>query len=225
MSRPSGLKVSLLKDIGSDRKKLKAGQTQTYEGIDARTAAAVIEALGLDGDFEQSHVRPEYNSLLEELYITMPKRAHNCVTIWIRREFAKGERQNFFSEEESEYLEIDGDTGQCLLVCYSPVSTNNRPEFSGFSAPFANTTNCPDVYVSADELHYPTIVVESGFSESYRNLLRDKDVWLMGAAPHVNVVLLLSWSKVKKGMKATLEVFRKGGEHESFVRLMYSTHH
>lgn len=57
----------------------------------------------------------------------------------------------------------------------------------------------------ADELLYPTIVVESGFSESHRKLLKDKDVWIMGAAPHVNVVLLLSWSRVKTGMKATLE--------------------
>ena len=31
----------------------------------------------------------------------------------------------------------------------------------------------------------------------------------MGAAPHVNVVLLLSWSRAKADMKTILKVFRK----------------
>ena len=136
MSRPSGLKISLLEDIANNTKDLEPGHTRTYKEIDFGTAAAVIDALGLEESFKKSHLRLGYNAHMEELTITVPTRIHDCVNIWIRRVFAQGERKNYFSEHESDYLEIDGDTGQCLPVCYSPVPINNGPESSGFPISF-----------------------------------------------------------------------------------------
>jgi hypothetical protein len=68
----------------------------------------------------------------------------------------------------------------------------------------------PDAYIQPKGCPLPTVVFEVGYSESYPRLLRDKDLWLVGAAAHVNVVVLIKWSLLTQSrIKGRLEVWRK----------------
>lgn len=55
-------------------------------------------------------------------------------------------------------------------------------------------------------------MIESGLSESWHRLLRDRTLWLQGGAPHVNAVLLVKWvQRVNGRIAGYLEVHRRGG--------------
>lgn len=52
---------------------------------------------------------------------------------------------------------------------------------------------------------------EVGDSESYPRLVADKDLWLTGGAPVVNVVVLIKWTRVAGNcVKGFIEVWRRG---------------
>jgi hypothetical protein len=54
----------------------------------------------------------------------------------------------------------------------------------------------------------PTIVIESGWSESHPKLLQDVDLWLRGGAGTVELVFVFNWSKLVRGrVKGVLEVY------------------
>lgn len=41
----------------------------------------------------------------------------------------------------------------------------------------------------------PTLVIESGWSESRHELHQDRDLWLIGGAATTELVMILKWSK------------------------------
>jgi hypothetical protein len=54
----------------------------------------------------------------------------------------------------------------------------------------------------------PTLVVESGWSESRPVLHQDRDLWLTGGAGSVQVVLIIKWTKnAENQVKGDIEVF------------------
>ena len=56
----------------------------------------------------------------------------------------------------------------------------------------------------------PTLVVESGWSESRADLHRDRNVWLTGAATTTEVVLILKWSRsTSKKVNGDIEVWAR----------------
>lgn len=56
-------------------------------------------------------------------------------------------------------------------------------------------------------LPFPTIVVESGWTESCARLNNDKDLWLIGGRPHVQLVFLIKWAKLSGGrVKGDIEI-------------------
>ena len=57
-------------------------------------------------------------------------------------------------------------------------------------------------------LQKPTLVVESGWSESRLELHLDRDIWLTGGAATTEVVMILNWSKLLgKKVKGDIEVW------------------
>jgi hypothetical protein len=57
----------------------------------------------------------------------------------------------------------------------------------------------------------PTLVIESGLTESRRKLHRDRDLWLQGGAGSVQVVLVAKWTKdAAKKIRGDIEVFDLG---------------
>jgi hypothetical protein len=60
--------------------------------------------------------------------------------------------------------------------------SSKEPE--GFIRPFESRANLP------------TIAVETGWSESWPILLNEKDLWLLGGAPDVQLVFLIVWTQL-----------------------------
>lgn len=66
----------------------------------------------------------------------------------------------------------------------------------GFLAPYVSTRKEPDACILPEGMKNPTLVVESGWSESRPELHQDRDIWLTGQAATTEVVLILKWSKL-----------------------------
>lgn len=53
----------------------------------------------------------------------------------------------------------------------------------------------------------PSLVVETGWSESRPELYQDRDVWLIGGAATTKILLILKWTKVTQNrVKGDLEM-------------------
>lgn len=84
--------------------------------------------------------------------------------------------------------------------------------FDTFTAPYQHSWRQPEFYLKPRHQALPTLVVESGWAESYPSLIQDKDLWLIGGSPHVNVVFVFEWSKSPRNrIRGRLGVYRKQG--------------
>lgn len=64
----------------------------------------------------------------------------------------------------------------------------------------------------------PSVVVETGYTESWPKVQEDRDLWLQGDAPFVNVVVLVKFNKRSNGrVAAYIEVHRPGGQQGTRV--------
>lgn len=79
--------------------------------------------------------------------------------------------------------------------------------FDHFAPPYNSSLNEPDGCIKPDALPLPTIVAESGWFESWPRLDADKDLWLVGGIPHVQLVFLAKWTEAEAGsVKGNFEV-------------------
>jgi hypothetical protein len=67
----------------------------------------------------------------------------------------------------------------------------------------------PDQCITPAGMYLPTIVVESGWSESRANLHRDRDLWLYGGYGSVQLILIIKWNKnvTYRTVRGDIEVF------------------
>jgi hypothetical protein len=48
------------------------------------------------------------------------------------------------------------------------------------------------------KVNLPTIAIETGWSESWPKLQNEKDLWLIGGAPEVQLVFLIIWTELDR---------------------------
>ena len=80
-------------------------------------------------------------------------------------------------------------------------------EFQGFAPPYASSSKQPDQCILPIGQKLPTVVIESGWTESFLDLHRDRDLWLKGGAGDVQIVLLFKWSKLASGVNGVVELW------------------
>ena len=68
------------------------------------------------------------------------------------------------------------------------------PGFESFGGQYATSRKEPDAHVKPISLSMPTVIVETGWSESRAQLYRDRDLWLLGGRNAVNIVIILCWT-------------------------------
>lgn len=75
--------------------------------------------------------------------------------------------------------------------------------------PYAGARKEPDLLIRPDNQPLPSIVIESGWSESYTRLMDDVSLWLVGGNGAVNAVLLLNWQTVESTntVRGVVEVY------------------
>ena len=93
--------------------------------------------------------------------------------------------------------------------------TDKTTAYENFSGEYATSKKTPDLAWTPciDNMpnDYPSVVLESGYSESDAQLMRDSLVWLQGTDGVVKVVVLCKTFPPDKGnkIKATLSIFRR----------------
>lgn len=80
--------------------------------------------------------------------------------------------------------------------------------FSEFGDGYTTSRKEPDLCIRPVGMALPTIVVESGWSESRSQLYKDRDLWLHGGAGSVQLVIIIKWTKnAAKRVKGDIKVF------------------
>jgi hypothetical protein len=74
-----------------------------------------------------------------------------------------------------------------------------RVAFKNFGPPYTLSSKEPGRCVCPVGLYLPTVVIESGWSESRPRLHNDVNLWLKGGAGAIKIVLLFKWSKSTSG--------------------------
>lgn len=82
--------------------------------------------------------------------------------------------------------------------------------FSGFSGRYQGSSKEPDFFFRPDTDDFPSIVFESGWSESLPRLESDKNLWLNGTKS-VELVFLLKWTRLsERRVAGHIEVWTRG---------------
>ncbi|ODM17647.1 hypothetical protein SI65_07322 [Aspergillus cristatus] len=82
------------------------------------------------------------------------------------------------------------------------------PRFENFQAPYTASHKEPDQCILPPGKSLPTVVIESGWSETKPQLYRDRDLWLRGGVGNIQVVIILKWSAdSERKVKGDIEVY------------------
>ncbi|KAL2001959.1 hypothetical protein VTN02DRAFT_937 [Thermoascus thermophilus] len=92
--------------------------------------------------------------------------------------------------------------------CYMGESAQVALEFA--DGPYSGSRTEPDFFFQVNDQILPTLVVESGWSESKEQLHDDMNLLLVGGNGAVKVVILVTWTKLQGG--------RVSGHVELFMR-------
>ena len=130
-----------------------------------------------------------------------------------RRAYQPNKEQDTFSYYRNK-LVLHCHDNYTILVCLLTKTTAIK--FS--SGPYQNSRKEPDAMLRPGNQAHPSIVVESGWTESYNLLESDMRLWLLGS-PDVKVVLILNWTKPSQGrVKGTVEAFSRDVNGQPYKR-------
>ncbi|WEW54585.1 hypothetical protein PRK78_000005 [Emydomyces testavorans] len=172
-----------------------------FEEIDPDIGSQIVASLDADGEVEPVGLRITFNSLHRVLEINiMPTWVHDVLQCWLNQEYVRMGITGFITLNES----------QSLIVA-SGTSCDN------FVAQYAGSVKQPDWMAVPVGFNMPTIVAESGWSDSWPGLHRDMTLWLKGSPQTMSLVFLVKWSKVAGGrVEGSIEVWdldSTGNEH------------
>ncbi|OAX84051.1 hypothetical protein ACJ72_01586 [Emergomyces africanus] len=166
-----------------------------YEHISPSDGALICQSLAASKQVERRNIRINFNAFTETLRIRiMPTELHDAHQRWAIDALVEWTHGGLVSLEEQRNL----DAG---------VGTT----FDGFTGVYQSSHKEPDFVFRADTDDFPSIVIESSWSESFPYLQADKDLWFKGNNS-VQLVILLKWSKISGGrVKGSAEIWRRDG--------------
>ncbi|KAB8276087.1 hypothetical protein BDV30DRAFT_246761 [Aspergillus minisclerotigenes] len=149
-----------------------------YESIPPEQGSLICRTFLESGIFEASNARANFNARTGTLWIRVRlTELHGVQFRWVGYTSGVWVRKGLMNEAESDIFDIGAGT------------THNS-----FTGKYTHSSKDPDLFLCPATDDLPSIVVESGFSESWPRLHADKDLWMYGSTT-VNVVILLKWSK------------------------------
>jgi len=149
------------------------------------------------------------------LCIVMVSRLHEIAVIWVTTEVISWASDGLLTAETA-MLISDGlsSISLCTAIWNYLVYTINCMVYNNFVCTFANLkrtpTLCLSPRVNGVMTNFPTIVLESGWSEAEAQLERDSQLCLEGSDAAVKVVILFKLFRpnVNNQIKATLHFCR-----------------
>ncbi|PUU72185.1 acetyl-CoA carboxylase [Tuber borchii] len=129
---------------------------------------------------QNKDIRYEYNSFTERLIIKyMATPTHDSL-------------HYFFNQTFSSFL--IGRIGS--LKASQLFSVGSGTTFEGFEGKWSGgSSKLPDAFAMLKTTEFPAIVCESGFSESWDNLMQDARLWLLGTEGQTKIVVILSFTE------------------------------
>ncbi|KKZ61878.1 hypothetical protein EMCG_03668 [[Emmonsia] crescens] len=180
-------------------------QNLEYEDVDPQSGIVISRSLSETPEIERILPRVNFNSVTQVLRIKiMPTELHDCHQLWMKNEMRHMLTDGFLNEAELDYLDMRVGT-----------------RFEGFQPPYTFSSKEPDLAIRPDGVALPTVVVESGWSESLSRLREDMQLWLEGGTPLVQLVLLIKWSRLSGNrVKGSLEVY---GRNSAGIPMLLQT--
>ncbi|EZF35207.1 hypothetical protein H101_01260 [Trichophyton interdigitale H6] len=168
----------------------------SFQNISAATGGLVTTSLSEDQDVENACPRINYNSYTQSLDIrVMLTCIHDAHQSWLVMEMSRMVLTGFVTQAE-----------------FDSVSFLVGTTFRGFQGRYANSFKEPDTCLLPSGQSFPSIVIETGWTDSWPKLSRDKDLWLQGGCPEVLLVFLIKWSKITNDrVKGIIEVHQRDG--------------
>ncbi|KAA8650103.1 uncharacterized protein ATNIH1004_002784 [Aspergillus tanneri] len=165
-----------------------------FTDVEPSWGSHIINSLDVHGDVESACSRLHYNSVTKILWVRlMPTEIHACHQLWLRNENFNWMASGQLTLEELKALRI--------LVGIT-IRT--------FKPPYDKSCKEPDLFIRPGEQRLPSVVVETGWSETYPRLQSDVDLWLLGGKPYVKVVMLLKWTLVEDSkVEGSIEVYSR----------------
>ncbi|OXV05148.1 hypothetical protein Egran_07084 [Elaphomyces granulatus] len=118
----------------------------------------------------------------------MPSFLHDSHQAWVNRSICKAVSQQALTPSE-----------------YMTMKVSSGTRFNSFLPPYQNSEKEPDLSVTLAGMMLPTIVFETGYSQS---LTKKRDLWLRGGKGSVQIVFIIKWNKSRSGVvKGDIEVF------------------
>ncbi|KAK9364823.1 hypothetical protein V1509DRAFT_613100 [Lipomyces kononenkoae] len=144
-----------------------------------------------------------YDSLLQNLrVIIMSTALHDSHVPWFENSLDQMLVAGFLTIQEKASLERYHGT-----IPIEDVDSNSLA-FKSFGPPYQASRKEPDYAVKPIGSRLPTLVFESGWSESRPQLYHDRDLWLRGGQGFVQVILIIKWTaNANKRVKGDIEVF------------------
>lgn len=85
------------------------------------------------------------------------------------------------------------------MSVFRSIPRLHNAAFDKFTRIYAGSSKEADLTIGPTVALYPSIVFESGWSESFPALRRDKDLWIGGCGGHVELVILVKFNKLAGG--------------------------
>ncbi|KAJ5495112.1 hypothetical protein N7539_000228 [Penicillium diatomitis] len=150
-------------------------QVLVYTKVSSLWAEQTVDSINQTRDGYST--RKNYNSFTQVLRITiMPTVLHDCVQTWWRlSEIAMRDTGDLTGYEQAQIETLVGTT----------------LEFQ--SGPYRCSRKEPDFFIRAKNDALPSLVMESGWSESWNHLMDDMSLLLVGGDGAINAVVILSW--------------------------------
>ncbi|QKX53153.1 uncharacterized protein TRUGW13939_00229 [Talaromyces rugulosus] len=122
----------------------------------------------------------------------MPTRVHDCHQPWVVSQKFEWTVSGLITAAEFHFLN---------------VFVGTTINFVG--GPYSGAIKEPDLLIQPDNQHLPSVIIESGWSESVPRLRDDMNLWLVGGGGKVRAAIILSWQRLSNTnqVRGNLELY------------------
>ncbi|KAJ9292745.1 hypothetical protein DTO271G3_8444 [Paecilomyces variotii] len=152
-------------------------QELVYKDVPPLVAQTVLDRLD---SRSEGYFRINYNAVTSTIWIrAMPTPINVCHQSWVITQRGRWYRNGLITADEDDYLNVR--MGTTISFVGGPYSTSRKE---------------PDLLLRPDARPMPSLVMESGWSESLPRLQDDVNLWLIGSQGKVKATIILNWQRV-----------------------------
>lgn len=151
---------------------------------------------------------------------------HNCDQTWYQYSLESWIRNGLLNEVEVRELCVASNTRQCPSALFRPSMANQVKVFTIPTGPYMGRAKAPNIAIRQRNARLPSVVFESGWSESITQLHNDMREWITWGNGLVKVVVILNWTRIGNNrVRGLAEVwFRNNSGNGQLLERHVSSH-